>query len=182
MMRADPCLFARLHGASNVEINEAVPSIEPIVYSFRHPIMPPNSLPRIVSSTMSRTNSSRLPFARCIHSSPSTSANPLPITGTGPAPAPPVPAASQYGERVERRRRQAEMIKQSQAARQAQVTKPVTALKKRFWKHVSVQTAPGKLMLAYHTIRVFVKRFRTLLIWLFNDRWSTHCTPRFSRH
>ncbi|KAL8715487.1 MAG: hypothetical protein Q9220_000822 [cf. Caloplaca sp. 1 TL-2023] len=71
---------------------------------------------------------------------PSSSANPLPVTHAGPPPTAPLPAASQYGERVDRRRKQAELIKKGQEIRTNQ-SKPNSALKKRFWKDVHVQSS-----------------------------------------
>ncbi|KAF6218051.1 hypothetical protein HO133_006463 [Letharia lupina] len=75
----------------------------------------------------------------CLHTTSPRVATPLPITATGPPPAAPQPAASQYGERVDRRRRQAELLKRGQDMRASHM-KPGTAIKKRFWKDVSVQT------------------------------------------
>ena len=67
----------------------------------------------------------------------------LPITATGPPPDPPVPAPSEYGERIDRRRRQAEMLRQSQELRAKQ--KPgsrTNPLRKRFWNEVHVKQTP----------------------------------------
>lgn len=79
---------------------------------------------------------------RCLHASPFRAANPLPNTAAGPPPSAPVPAASQYGERVDRRRRQAELLKRGQDLRAGQM-KPGSAMKKRFWKDVNVKQDPG---------------------------------------
>ncbi len=79
---------------------------------------------------------------QCLHTTVSRLATPLPITATGPPPAAPQPAASQYGERVDRRRRQAELLKRGQDMRASHM-KPGTAIKKRFWKDVSVQRDDG---------------------------------------
>ena len=82
---------------------------------------------------------------RLLQISPRHYATALPITATGPPPNPPVPAPSEYGERIDRRRRQAEMLRQSQEARARQ--KPgsrTNPLKKRFWNDVHVkQSAEG---------------------------------------
>ncbi|CAF9928587.1 ATP synthase complex assembly protein atp12 [Imshaugia aleurites] len=80
---------------------------------------------------------------QCLHTTSPRVATPLPITATGPPPAAPQPAASQYGERVDRRRRQAELLKRGQDMRASHM-KPGTAAKKRFWKDVSVQTDDEK--------------------------------------
>ncbi|KAL8858171.1 MAG: hypothetical protein Q9178_005348 [Gyalolechia marmorata] len=76
---------------------------------------------------------------RCLHASSSSLATPLPVTQAGPPPTAPLPAVSQYGERVNRRRRQAELLKKGQEMRMQQM-KPGSAMKKRFWKDVGVQT------------------------------------------
>ena len=81
-------------------------------------------------------------LVRCLETTTSRNANPLPITATGPPPAAPQPAASQYGERVDRRRRQAELLKRGQDMRATHM-KPGTAIRKRFWKDVSVQKDDG---------------------------------------
>ena len=79
---------------------------------------------------------------QCLHTTPSHNAVPLPITAAGPPPRAPLPAASQYGERVDRRRRQAELLKRGQDLRTSQM-KPGSAMKKRFWKDVTVKTTNG---------------------------------------
>lgn len=84
---------------------------------------------------------------QCLHTTVPRLATPLPITATGPPPAAPQPAASQYGERVDRRRRQAELLKRGQDMRASQ-TKPGTAIKKRFWKDVSVQRDHGMIRIS----------------------------------
>ncbi|MCJ1443974.1 MAG: ATP synthase complex assembly protein atp12 [Stictis urceolatum] len=101
------------------------------------PIIPP------IFSTASNPRVSTRPSSfRCLHSSAARHANPLPVTATGPPPEPPQPAVTQYGERVDRKRRQAELVKEGQRIRAAQSDKPSNALKKRFWKDVSVKEAP----------------------------------------
>ena len=91
-----------------------------------------------------RTKSLRYPPVsfECLHTTASKGATPFPITVNGPPPAAPVPEASQYGERVDRRRRQAELLRRGQDMRISQM-KPGTAMKKRFWKDVSVQIDDG---------------------------------------
>ncbi|KAL9116068.1 MAG: hypothetical protein Q9227_000436 [Pyrenula ochraceoflavens] len=67
------------------------------------------------------------------------SADVLPVTATGPPPSPPVSEASQYGERVERRRRrQAELLQKGKDLRASQQSKQTGPLKRRFWKDVHV--------------------------------------------
>ncbi|KAI4138299.1 MAG: hypothetical protein L6R39_006856 [Caloplaca ligustica] len=75
---------------------------------------------------------------RHLHSSRTVFANPLPVTQPGPPPTAPLPAASQYGERVDRRRRQSELIRRGQEIRSKE-SKPGSALNKRFWKDVHIR-------------------------------------------
>ncbi|KAL8819819.1 MAG: hypothetical protein Q9223_001825 [Gallowayella weberi] len=78
-------------------------------------------------------------YRRCLTASSLVLANPLSISQAGPPPTAPLPAASQYGERVDRRRRQADLVKKGQEMRMEQL-KPGRALKQRFWKDVVVKT------------------------------------------
>ena len=99
-----------------------------------------------------RRAASRPPTAKCcreqhdpvrsMHSSSRVAATALPINVTGPPPHPPVPAPSAYGERIDRRRRQAEMIRQSQEIRASQNAGRTSPLKKRFWTDVHVKQTP----------------------------------------
>ena len=82
------------------------------------------------------------PLYSCLHTSSRCAANPLPDTAAGPPPSAPIPAASQYGERVDRRRRQAELLKRGQDLRASHM-KPGSAMKKRFWKDVTVMPDTG---------------------------------------
>ena len=85
-------------------------------------------------------------LVRGIQTTSAKPANPLPITGAGPPPGAPLPPASEYGSRIDRRRRQAELLRRSQDARA--VAPPGKGgkglLRQRFWKDVSVQTDPSK--------------------------------------
>ena len=119
---------------------------------------------------------------QCLHTTPPRVATPLPITATGPPPAAPQPAASQYGERVDRRRRQAELLKRGQDMRASHM-KPGTAIKKRFWKDVSVQTDdgmthPSELNCTYASFITFTES--TLLIRLILYRRKLYRQPRHS--
>lgn len=87
------------------------------------------------------------PLFRSLHTTPSKPAIPLPTTTAGPPPQPPLPASSQNGQRVERRRLQAELLRRGQDLRASQM-KPGSAMKKRFWKDVSVREAPGRICLS----------------------------------
>jgi ATP synthase F1 complex assembly factor 2 len=86
---------------------------------------------------------SKISTSRCFHCSGGLSAVAHPITAHGPPPKAPVPAP-EFGERVERRKKQAELIQQGKEIR-AESTKPSAALKKRFWKDVHVKQTPGAL-------------------------------------
>ncbi|KAL8688507.1 MAG: hypothetical protein Q9224_004865, partial [Gallowayella concinna] len=66
----------------------------------------------------------------------------------GPPPTAPLPAASQYGERVHRRRRQADLIRKAQDIRIEQL-KPGRAMNQRFWKDVIVKTNSDGLYTIY---------------------------------
>ncbi|KAI8966461.1 ATP12-domain-containing protein [Daldinia sp. FL1419] len=86
-----------------------------------------------------------------IHTTPSAPATVSPIHGTGPPPEPPVPAADSASSRLERRKKQAELLEKAQAIRQADSAPKVTssakrrdsALRKRFWKDVHVKEVDG---------------------------------------
>ena len=101
------------------------------------------------SSTALKYTASNYTF----HTGIPRAATPLPLPpAVGPPPPAPLPAASQYGERVDRRRRQAELLKRGQDLRASHMT-PGSALKKRFWKDVHVKTTPGKLFRKSQRIR-----------------------------
>ncbi len=96
---------------------------------------------RFVSAIRASRNINIDPSARQLHSSTTFRATALPITAAGPPPSAPRPAASHYGERFERKRRQAEMLKQGKELRAAQMDGK-SPLKKRFWKEVHVKETP----------------------------------------
>lgn len=83
------------------------------------------------------------PFYQCLHTSATRRATPLPHPSVpGPPPETPTPAASDALERVARKRRQADMLQQAKEVR-TDAKKPTSALKKRFWTHVSVKDDAG---------------------------------------
>ncbi|KAF4973183.1 hypothetical protein FZEAL_9400 [Fusarium zealandicum] len=90
-------------------------------------------------------------FLRPIHSTVAKPANVAPIVGTGPPPEPPIPATVNAHQRVARRKRQAEMLKNARELRNANVTKGGGGLKKRFWKDVTVQEVDGALQVHLDT-------------------------------
>jgi ATP synthase F1 complex assembly factor 2 len=96
--------------------------------------------------------------ARSIHSNPAQPAKVAPVYGTGPPPEPPLPSAEFANEirdeRLARRRRQAEMLKQAgdikamrdeqrEDQRQENKTTKPTMVKRRFWKNVDVKEVNG---------------------------------------
>ncbi|KAK3298415.1 uncharacterized protein B0H64DRAFT_429637 [Chaetomium fimeti] len=103
--------------------------------------------------------------ARSIHANPAQPAKVVPVYGTGPPPEPPQPSAEfadeVRNERLARRKRQAEMLRQAgdikamrkehQQQQQHQqdhgvgATKPAGVLKRRFWKDVHVKEVDGSL-------------------------------------
>ncbi|KAK2001114.1 ATP12 chaperone [Colletotrichum falcatum] len=91
--------------------------------------------------------------ARTISTTTLKPAEVAPVVGTGPPPEPPVPdlaaedRAAAARARVERRKRQAEILKNAKTIRtsaEAKTSKP-GALKRRFWNGVSVQEVDGAL-------------------------------------
>lgn len=82
-------------------------------------------------------------FVRPIHSTVVKAANVAPVVGTGPPPEPPIQPAENVHQRVARRRRQAEMLKNAKELRNASSGKGGGGLKKRFWKDVSVKEVDG---------------------------------------
>ena len=76
---------------------------------------------------------------RCLHWTASKEATPIPHpTITGPPPSPPESAATSSVDRVARKNRQAEALKQAQDAK-IDAAKPGSALRKRFWKEVHIK-------------------------------------------
>ncbi|KAL2009294.1 hypothetical protein VTN00DRAFT_7488 [Thermoascus crustaceus] len=101
-------------------------------------------------------------MSRSFHCSPLKSAIAHPITAHGPPPKAPVPAP-EFGERVERRKKQAELIEKGKEA-QTQPSKPATALKKRFWKDVNVRKQPEgyQVLLDTRPVRTPAKTILTI--------------------
>ncbi|KAI8308879.1 Protein atp12 [Colletotrichum sp. SAR11_59] len=93
---------------------------------------------------------------RAISTTPLKPAEVAPVVGTGPPPAPPTAEDDRTAElraRVERRRRQAEMLKQATNIRAAADAKAggaaarAAGLKRRFWNDVSVHEVDGALQI-----------------------------------
>lgn len=81
---------------------------------------------------------------RPLHQSIARTANVAPIVGTGPPPEPPTPAARNASERLERRRKHAELLKTAKEIRSAQEGKANPGAARRFWKEVSVREVDGE--------------------------------------
>lgn len=80
---------------------------------------------------------------RALHHTSIKAATAHPITAPGPPPK--APEVSGYGEKVDRRRRRAEMLKQGKEIRESQSGKSGSVLRKRFWKDVHVKEVQGRI-------------------------------------
>ena len=98
---------------------------------------------KATSSLSARPSTRHLTTIRRLHTTPSKGATPIPTTIPGPPPEAPQAAASHPPDRVARKRRQAEALRQSQQNRN--VSKSGSVLSKRFWKNASVQEQEGGL-------------------------------------
>ncbi|KAJ6787855.1 hypothetical protein PWT90_08351 [Aphanocladium album] len=92
-------------------------------------------------------NGAALPI-RPLHASALKAANVAPVVGTGPPPEAPIERT--INPRVERRRKQAEMLKTAKAIRSAKdgkgaASSPGSPMKRRFWKDVRVKEVDGSL-------------------------------------
>jgi ATP synthase mitochondrial F1 complex assembly factor 2 len=100
---------------------------------------------------------------RNIHSSSQNAATPLPIGVVGPPPNPPLPTSSRNGDRIERRRKQAELLRQGKeilSTSQDQTGKR-NALKKRFWKDAVVKESPGSQSCRTSSMHNLLKTYHT---------------------
>ncbi|KAG6039001.1 hypothetical protein E4U41_003356 [Claviceps citrina] len=82
--------------------------------------------------------------SRALHITACKAANVAAALGAGPPPEPPTPTVRNVHERIERRRKQAEMLKEAKEIRNARDGK-TTTLRKRFWKEVTVLEVDGAL-------------------------------------
>ncbi|KUI54209.1 Protein atp12, mitochondrial [Cytospora mali] len=116
------------------------------------------ALPRLFSSTLpsSRAN----PFATApvasraaaIHSSTAVPADVSPFCATGPPPEPPQPAVEHPYAKIERRRKQAELLKNAKEVRDAASGKSSgKPLKRRFWKDVHIKEVDGSYQIHLDT-------------------------------
>ncbi|KIW04814.1 uncharacterized protein PV09_03999 [Verruconis gallopava] len=99
-----------------------------------------------------------------VHTSSSRSATSVPHTEIHSAPPPPPePTPSASEERLRRRRQQAELLQQAHNAK-ANPAKPATALRKRFWRHVSVRPTDQGLQVHLDTRAVRTANKEVLVI------------------
>ncbi|CAE7031219.1 hypothetical protein P3342_006578 [Pyrenophora teres f. teres] len=90
------------------------------------------------------------PVYQCLHTSAARGATPLPHPSVpGPPPETPQAHPSDASERVARKRKQADMMKQAREMRDvySSSNKPKNMLAKRFWKDVSVNEGNGGLQI-----------------------------------
>ena len=94
---------------------------------------------RIPCAALTRPHGFSRPFASTV----SRAANVAPVVGTGPPPEPPMPEQRNASERIERRRKHSELLKQAKDIRSGKDGRTIS-MKRRFWKHVSVQEVDGE--------------------------------------
>ncbi|KAF2430863.1 ATP12-domain-containing protein [Tothia fuscella] len=94
---------------------------------------------------------------QCLHTTTAKPATPLPFhTAPAPPPPAPVPQLSTPEERLQRKRKNAELLKRGQELK-ANRAKPAGVLRKRFWKDVTVkETSEG-----HHQIYLDTRPVRT---------------------
>lgn len=86
--------------------------------------------------------SRHVPSVRCLHQTGLEQATALPVTTPGPPPPPPASSGPQYRERIARQRQRNEILRRGHALPTKSTTAQVP-LRRRFWKDVTVQEAPG---------------------------------------
>lgn len=110
---------------------------------------PPTRLPTrglsqlLLSSTTPARHHRTAAAAAAIHSSAPDPANVAPFYATGPPPDPPQPSAEHPYAKIERRRKQAELLRTAKEIRTAADAKGKSPLRKRFWQHVYVKEIDG---------------------------------------
>ncbi|PGG98795.1 ATP synthase mitochondrial F1 complex assembly factor 2 [Blastomyces parvus] len=101
--------------------------------------IPPTFSPRPLSRLSGAVHAPlRSQYVQHVHSSTATAAVAHPITVSGPPPKPPSPSP-EFLERIERRKKQAELIQQGNVVRSGQGSSSAKPLKRRFWKDVHVR-------------------------------------------
>lgn len=119
--------------------------------------MKPPATQRLAAKSLSKlvlspTSNSCCRCRRALHSSASDPADVSPFYATGPPPEPPQPAAEHPYAKIERRRKQAELLRAAKEIRKASsgsgagaggANAAKTPLRKRFWQDVSVKEVDG---------------------------------------
>jgi hypothetical protein len=96
--------------------------------------------PRLATLRLCASSRAPRPLYQCLHTSAPRCAQTLPQPAV-PGPPPQAPTSDAL-ERVARKRRQADLLKQAQEGR-ASKSRPKTVLQKRFWQDVTVQDTEG---------------------------------------
>lgn len=104
------------------------------------------ALPRLFVTSRPHCAASQPIAARAaLHYSAADPANVAPFCATGPPPEPPQPAAEHPYAKVERRRKQAELLKNAKELRDASSSNgpAKSPLRKRFWQDVHIKEVDG---------------------------------------
>ncbi|EDN07875.1 predicted protein [Histoplasma mississippiense (nom. inval.)] len=101
--------------------------------------------------------------SRRIHSSAAKAAVAHPINVRGPPPKPPAPSP-EFVERIERRKKQADLIQQGNVADSGQGSASSKPLKRRFWKDVHVKEVDDgyQIFLDSRAVRTPAKKILTI--------------------
>ncbi|KAH8762041.1 hypothetical protein F5883DRAFT_561586 [Diaporthe sp. PMI_573] len=103
------------------------------------------ALPRLFVTSRSSCLKSQPIASRALHYSAADPANVAPFCATGPPPEPPQPAAEHPYAKAERKRKQAELLKNAKDLRDTSSGKSPgkSPLKKRFWQDVHIKEVDG---------------------------------------
>lgn len=105
------------------------------------------ALPRLFVTSRTSCLKSQPIASRALHYSAADPANVAPFCATGPPPEPPQPAAEHPYAKAERRRKQAELLKNAKELRDASSSNSKSPgkspLKKRFWQDVHIKEVDG---------------------------------------
>lgn len=107
---------------------------------------PSTRLLQLGTGTLQRATPSSRTRAAAIHSSAPDPASVNPFHVSGPPPGPPQPAAEHPYAKIERRRKQAELLKKAKDLRNASdsgAAKGKSPLRKRFWDNAHVKEIDG---------------------------------------
>lgn len=103
------------------------------------------AIPRLFVSSRRSSLAAHPIASRALHYSAADPATVTPFCATGPPPEPPQPAPEHPYAKVERRRKQAELLKSAKEIRDASSGKNSgkSPLKKRFWQDVHIKQVDG---------------------------------------